>query len=475
MLHRLLPIALLVVAGLAALFLWGTDGRTPAAPSAEDGLAPNIPAKVDEYLNAYVDQGRFSGSVLVAHDDAVIVRRGYNQADREHDVPNTPETKFRLGSVTKQFTAVAILQLQQQGELSVDDALSTYMPDYPNGDRITVENLLRHTSGIPNVTSFDDYEQLMRRDLSLPELIGRFKDMELEFDPGSQYSYSNSNYLLLGRLIEQISGQSYASYLQAHIFDPLGMSNSGYDRRAPILKHRAEGYTLDDGKLVHAPFIDMSIPHAAGALYSTVDDLLKWDEALETDRLLDASLREAMFTPDKGDYGYGWIIDEAHGRKRIHHSGGINGFVANIARFPNDDVVVIVLSNFMHAPFLTISNDLASIVFGEDYQLPQERTRIELAPSTLERYVGEYRLDEERTVTVTREDGHLGIQITGQPKFRLYPTSETRFFLEQIDAEVTFERNDAGEVTRLVIHQGGQEIPAERIGDDPNAGGSSGD
>mgnify|MGYP006277485811 CR=1 FL=1 len=377
--------------------------------------------------------------------------------------------------MTKQFTAAAVLLLQQRGKLNVQESISTVLPDYPNGDRITVENLLRHSSGIPNVTSFDDYEQLMRRDLSLPELIDRFNDMDLEFEPGSQYSYSNSNYILLGHLIEQLSGQSYAEYLQTNIFGPLGMENSGYDRHATILEDRAHGYTMEEGELVNAPFIDMSIPHAAGALYATVDDLYRWDRAIYTDRLLNDSLRQRMFTPGKGHYGYGWIIDESHGRTRIHHSGGINGFVADIVRFPDDDVVIVLLSNFLHAPFLTISQDLQAIIFGEAYELPQERTRIDLDPSTLERYVGEYRLDEERTVTVTREDGHLAIQITGQPTVNLYPMSETRFFLEQIDAEVTFETNDAGQVTRLAIHQAGQAIPAERISDESNGGASGGD
>ena len=475
MLNKLLPIALLLVAGLVGLLLLSPDGRMRSASSTpETGeLAADIPSKADEYLSAYVDQGRFSGAVLIAQGDETILREGYNQADREHDVANTPNTKFRIGSVTKQFTAVAVLQLQQQGELDVQDPLSTYLPDYPNGDRITVENLLRHTSGIPSYTSFEDYQRTMRLELSTSEIIDRFRDRELQFEPGSQFSYSNSNYLLLGHLIEQISGQSYAAFVQDRIFDPLAMTDSGYDRRASILEHRAEGYTKQSGDLVHADFIDMSIPHAAGALYSTVDDLLKWDEALETDRLLNASLREAMFTPGKGDYGYGWFIDQAHGRKRIHHSGGINGFVANIARYPNPDVVIVVLSNFMHAPFLEVSQGLAAIVFGEEYQLPQERTRIDLDPSTLERYVGTYRLDPQTTIAVTRQDDHLGIQIAGQPQFSLYPTSETEFFLEQVDAEVTFVTSDAGEVTRLILHQGGEDIPAEKISGDPNAGNSS--
>lgn len=470
---KFLPIVVLALLGLAGLFLFNGDMRTSSAMDSNGALAEDIPSKVDEYLNAYVDQGRFSGAVLIAHDDEVIVRQGYNQADREHDVPNTPETKFRLGSVTKQFTAVAILQLQQQGELSVDDTLSTYMPDYPNGDRIRIHHLLRHTSGIPNYTSFDNYQQLMRRELSTDEIIKQFRDRDLNFEPGSQFSYSNSNYLLLGHLIEQISGQSYDSFLREHIFDPLGMANSGYDRRARILEHRAEGYAMEGDQLVHADFVDMSVPHGAGALYATVGDLLKWDEALETDQLLNDSLRETMFTPGKGDYGYGWFIDESNGRKRVHHSGGINGFVTNITRFPDEDVLIVALSNFMHAPLGEIRQGLSAIVFGEEYQLPQEHTAVQLDPSVLERYVGTYRLDEQTTIEVTRKGDHLGIQISGQPQFDLYASSKTEFFIKAIGAEVTFVTDDSGAVTKLIIHQGGQDIPAERISGDPNAGNSS--
>lgn len=477
MLNRLLPIVLLIVAGLAGFWLFSSGGITGAESAGATGeLAPNIPAKVDEYLNAYVSQDRFSGSVLIAQGDNIIVRKGYNQADREHDVPNTPETKFRLGSVTKQFTAVAVLQLQQQGQLNLDDTLSTYLPDYPHGDRITIENLLNHTSGIPNFTSFDDYQQVMRRDLSPPEIIDRFKDMDLGFQPGSQYSYSNSNYVLLGHLIEQISGQSYASFLREHVFDPLGMDDSGYDRRATILSHRAEGYNMNaQGELVNAAFIDMSIPYAAGALYSTVDDLHKWDRALDTDRLLSASLREQMFTPGKGDYGYGWIIDEYASHKRISHGGGVNGFVSNIARFPEDDVVIAVLSNFIHAPIGQLSQDLAAIVFGQNYRLPEQRTAIQLDPELLERYVGTYQLNGQTLITITREGDHLGIQLTGQPMFGLYAKSKTEFFLKQVDAEVTFVTDDAGNVTRLILHQAGHDMPAPRVNGDPSGGESSGD
>lgn len=479
MLNKLLPIALLIIAGVAGFFLFASDGiptPTSTASNSNEGLAANIPAKVDEYLNAYVEQDRFSGSVLIAQGDDLIVRKGFSQADREHDVPNTPATKFRLGSVTKQFTAMAVLQLQQQGKLNVQDPISTYRPDYPNGDRITVENLLNHTSGIPNFTSFDDYQQVMRRDLSPSEIIDRFKDRDLEFEPGSQYRYSNSNYLLLGHLIEQISGQSYASFVQDHIFDPLGMNDSGYDRHAAILENRAEGYNMNaQGELVNAAFIDMSIPHAAGALYSTVDDLRKWDRALSTDRLLNDSVRQQMFTPGKGNYGYGWIIDDVDGHKRISHNGGVNGFVTNISRFPDDDVVIVVLSNFMHAPLDQLNQDLPAIVFGEDYQLPSEQSQVQLDASVLERYVGTYRLNPQTTATVTREGDHLVIQLTGQPPVGLFPTSRTEFFLKQVNAEVTFTVNEAGEVTGLVIHQAGQDIPAQRISSEPNGGDSGGD
>ena len=331
-----------------------------AAASAQD-----IEAKVDACINAYIESGNFSGSVLIAHGEDVLVCKGYGLANIEHGVLNTPHTKFRIGSVTKQFTSMAVIQLQERGLLSTEDFLAKYIPDYPHGDEITIHHLLTHTSGVVNFTSLSDFDEIEILNLSIEETIELFKNKPLDFQPGEKYKYSNSGYVLLGFIIEKVSNKSYADYIKENIFDPLDMKNSGYDSYSKIINNRAAGYISSKNGLVNAGYIDMSIPHGAGALYSTVEDLFRWDRALYTEKLVKNDSLKKIFTPFKNDYGYGWFISERFGRKCVQHGGGIEGFKVNISRYPDSRACIIVLSNFEHAPVSDISQDLAAILFGE--------------------------------------------------------------------------------------------------------------
>jgi CubicO group peptidase (beta-lactamase class C family) len=428
------------------------------------GFAQDIKPQVDELINAYMKMDKFTGSILIAKDGKILVSKGYGMANRELDVINTPQTKFRLGSVTKQFTALAIMQLQERGLLNVNDPIKKYIPDYPSGDKITIHHLLTHTSGIPNLTDFPDFTETMMIPSPVEKTIERFKNKPLEFEPGEKFSYSNSGYVLLGYLIEKISGKSYESFLNENIFQPLNMTNTGYDHNSTILKNRASGYSLDKDELINAPYIDMSLPIGGGALYSTVEDLYLWDRALYTEKLVSKASLEKMFTPFKEDYGYGWTITELFKRKRISHSGGINGFSCNISRYVNDDACIIVLSNFEYAPVGQIGKDLAAIVFGEKYELPKERVEIQVDPNIYDAYVGEYQIDTNLILNITKEDNRLFAQAigTGQPKFEIYPESETKFFLKVVDAQITFVKNEKGIVTELILHQNGDH-PAKKI------------
>jgi CubicO group peptidase (beta-lactamase class C family) len=420
-------------------------------------VAQDIAAKVDEYINAQMKLGNFSGSILIAQGDKILVSKGYGMANLELDVSNTPQTKFRLGSVTKQFTSMAIMQLQEKGLLNVNDPIKKYISDYPNGDKITIHHLLTHTSGIPNLTDFPDFTETMMIPSPVEKTIERFKNKPLEFEPGEKFSYSNSGYVLLGYLVEKISGKSYESFLNENIFQPLNMTNSGYDHNSTILKNRASGYSLGKDGLINAPYIDMSLPIGGGALYSTVEDLYLWDRALYTEKLVSKASLEKMFTPFKEDYGYGWAITELFNRKRVSHSGGINGFSCNISRYVNDDVCVIVLSNIEHAPVGQMAKDLAAIVFGEKYELPQERVAIQVDPNIYDAYVGEYQVDTTLILNITKEDNRLFAQAigTGQPTFEIFPESETKFFLKVVDAQITFVKDEKGTITELILHQMG--------------------
>src|SRR5688500_5646618 len=332
----LLAFCLLLVAQASA--------QTAAAVSAPP--AREITRKVDEYMSAAVRVNRFSGAVLLARDGQPVVSRGYGSANIEHGVPNTPQTVFRIGSVTKQFTGMGIVLLQERGKLSVNDPICKYLSDCPQTwQPITIKNLLTHTAGIPNYTEFPDFMKTAAAETNAIELTNRFRDKPLQFALGEKYAYSNSGYYLLGTIIERASGKSYADFLQENIFTPLGMKQSGYDNPVRIIKNRAAGYARTSDGFINAAPISMSTAYSAGALYSTVEDLLLWDQALYTEKLVSRKSLDEAFTPFKSSYGYGWSIGKRYDRQVIAHGGGIFGFSSYIARYPADRVTVVVLSN----------------------------------------------------------------------------------------------------------------------------------
>jgi CubicO group peptidase (beta-lactamase class C family) len=424
-----------------------------------------ITTKVDEYMDAAVKIDGFSGSVLVARDGKPIVNKGYGMANIELGVPNSPQTIFRLGSITKQFTGMAITMLQERGKLSVDDSVCKYLADCPAAWKpITVKNLLTHTSGIPNYTSFPDFAKTTILPITNAEMIGILKEKPLEFTPGEKFAYSNSGYYVLGEIIEKTSGKTYSDFLQENIFTPLGMKDTGYDNPLSIIKNRAAGYQRQAGKIRNASYMDMTVPYSAGALYSTTGDLLLWDQALYTEKLVSRKSLDEIFSPFKNNYGYGWGIGKKFERKEISHGGGIYGFATDISRFPDDKVTVVVLSNFQGAPAGKIGNDLAAIVFGAKYEIPQERKEIAVDAKVLEKYVGEYKIDQPSiTISILLEEGKLFGQVAGQSKFSLAAESETIFFSKDVNAKITFEKDANGQVTGLILNQGGSGFPAKKI------------
>lgn len=426
--------------------------------------AQDLLPKFEEYAQATAKADRFSGAILVARDGKVLMSKGYGMADVENDVPNTPETKFRLGSLTKQFTSASIMLLQERGKLSVQDSICKYVAPCPEAwQPITLHHLLSHTAGVPNFTGFPDYERTMREPAPVESLISRFRDRPLDFKPGEKWNYSNSGYVLLGYVVEKVSGGSYEKFVRENIFEPLKMSNTGYDHADAIIKHRARGYAPRGEQIVNAAYLDMSIPFSAGGLYSTVGDLYVWEQALYGERLLKKASLDAIYTPVQHDYGYGWGVTTIYNRKAYAHSGGIDGFATNIMRFPEDRATVIVLSNNEAAPSSRIARDLAAIVFGEKYEVPVERVVVKVDPKIYDAYVGEYELAPGFVFTVTREGDHLMMQATGQGKTELFPTSETNFFPKVVRADITFVKDAAGRVTQLILNQGGRQQPAKKI------------
>ena len=377
-------------------------------------VAQSREERIDALLGRYHDYDLFNGSVLVADEGTVLLEKGYGYANREWLIPNTPDTKFRLGSITKQFTAMLVMQQVQSGTISLDAPLSKYLTSYPRprADSVTIRQLLSHTAGIPNYTEFMDFHR-DRKAYTPDQLIAAFSGRPLDFTPGTGWKYSNSGYVLLGAVLEKVTGVPYEQLLRRNILDPLGMKNTGYDHNEEILPKRAAGYAWT-GRTVNASFIDMSVPFSAGALYSTAEDLLVWDRALYTDRLIADSLKAIYFTPVRHGYAFGWGV----GKERLgssadsalfeFHGGGINGFNTMIVRIPNRRALIVLLNNTESAPLIEIARSVAAILYGRAYAGPTRSIARELGKAiavegigkALERYAeligkpAEYSIDE---------------------------------------------------------------------------------
>jgi CubicO group peptidase (beta-lactamase class C family) len=335
---------------------------------------------IDQLMKIYTKNGAFNGSVLVAENSNVILNKGYGFANMEWNMPNQSNTKHRLASITKQFTAMLIMRLVEQGKLNLNTPIINYISDYPKivGNQITLHHLLTHTSGIPNFRSFKIFNDISKTVHTPKEIVNIFKDSTLQFNPGEKFAYSNSNYTLLGLIIENVTEKSFEENLQESIFTLLKMNNSGYDYAETVLKNRSSGYQKDGEVFKNADFIDMSIPYAAGSIYSTVDDLYLWDQALYTNKLLSDKSKDLMFSnhipAGPWHYGYGWIIkeDSYDNLKILEHNGGINGFNTLISRIPSDQHLVVLINNTGGAPLDEINLAIRSILYDQAYNLPKK-------------------------------------------------------------------------------------------------------
>ncbi len=420
-------------------------------------------SRMDQIVQSYVDGKRFMGSVEVVRDGKVLLDKGYGSANLEWNIPNSPTTRFRLGSVTKQFTAACILLLEERGKLKVDDPVKKYLTDAPAAwDKVTIFHLLTHTSGIPSFTSFPDYRTSKLTSTTPEQLVARFRDKPLEFAPGEKWNYSNSGYALLGYLIEKVSGRDYADFVEENIFKPLGMADSGYDSNTAIIPRRAAGYAPGPSGPVNAGYIDMSVPHAAGALYSTPEDLVRWEQGLFDGKVLRPGSLQKMTTPYKNNYAFGLFVRTVNDRKVIDHGGGIEGFNAQLAYYPDSKLIVVVLGNLNGSAPGEIAAKLGAAAHGDKVVLQSERKEIPVPAGLLSQYAGTYEISPEFKIVMTVEGGRLMTQASGQPKLPMFAESETRFFLKAADAQVEFVKGANGAVTQLILYQGGREIKAAR-------------
>jgi CubicO group peptidase (beta-lactamase class C family) len=440
-----------------------------AVALAQSATDSQVSDNIKAYLSPFVQTGNFSGAVLVARGGRVLVREAYGMANYELRVPNSPETRFHIASVSKPFTAAAILQLQERGLLSTADRLSRFIPGFPNSDRITLDHLLTHTSGIPNVNNLPDYDVFARTPHTLPQLVAKFADLPLEFQPGADYRYSNSNYNLLALVIEKVSGQSYGDYLSQHIFDPAGMRDSAHDgdalRLIPAVASGYEPYGISGYEKAH--YLDWSNKTGNGSLYSTLDDLYRFDRALNTDNILKSSTRQKYFVESKGNR-YGWFIRKRSGHRVMSSNGRSPGFTAELDRFPDDDATIIILSN----SYATTSQDpiaegIAAILFGQQPPAIPTMQPASVEASTLARYAGEYQFGPDYFVPsakslVTANSDFLLLEI-GSFRTPLVPLSPTEFLERTFLGHITFSSNPQSEVQSLSYKYAGKEYVAHRV------------
>jgi CubicO group peptidase (beta-lactamase class C family) len=413
-------------------------------------------SRFDRQVQAYVRNGDFSGSVLVAKDAHILFQKSYGMANYEWHIPNSENTKYHIASVTKTFTAAAVLNLEQQGKLKLSDPLSKYVPDFLNGERITIEQLLTHTSGLPDFYSLPEYPIKKYQRVTLPDLIAWVKTKPLDFLPGSKSSYSNTGYGFLAYIIEQISGKPYEAYLAEEILKPARMKDTGTFRDETLIPERATGYqpALGDRGLRNARSYDKTILTGSASMYSTTNDLYLWCRALQSGKFAD--LRQTA---------YGWNARETRSkRKYLEQDGREPGFVSHVSLFPDDQLMVIVLSNLEDAGVNVLAEDLAALTLGENPEMPAPRPTTAAPLARPEQFVGTYEVNPKLLLDIRAEGDALYLRGTGGDYLPLEPTQKDSFFYRQLYVKVGFRRDKSGRVEALLWNG---EYPCKKLSDKP--------
>ncbi|WP_438422438.1 serine hydrolase [Aquimarina macrocephali] len=523
-------------------------------------FSQSIEEKFDTLLQERYKPDGPGATVLVAKQGKIIYHKAFGLANMELQVPMKSNNVFEIGSITKQFTSVAILMLMEQGKLTIQDEITKFIPDYPtHGKKITIHHLLNHTSGIKSYTSMN-LSEIAAKDMTPTELINYFKNEPMDFDPGEKWLYNNSGYIILGFIIEKISGQSYEDFVEQNIFTPLAMNNSYYGSKREVIKNRASGYQTREG-YVNSAYLSMTLPYAAGSLMSTVEDLHKWQNAVNTNVLVKAETIKKAFqntTLNNGKptyYGYGWSVNEIKGIPTIEHGGGIFGYTSYQIYIPEEDVHAAILTNcncnsptditiriaaiaidkpygkekiadvsasalkkltgvyeFEDGAVRSISlkdgqlysqrdagkkfkifpktentfffeDSFSEILFNTDGKkpeaifknrakeskgfktnapIPADKKAITVSENILSQYVGVYQIKEGFNLAISLENGQLISQATGQKSFKIYPESETVFFVKEFSASLEFIKEN-NKVVRAVLEQGGKKTPAKRM------------
>ncbi|CAN5393165.1 hypothetical protein BH11BAC3_BH11BAC3_02820 [soil metagenome] len=408
--------------------------------------------EIDSLIKKAVSLKRFNGTVLVCKAGEIIFEKGYGYQDIQKKIQNTPNTIFQVGSMTKQFTAAVILKLVEQQKLSLDDKVSKYFPDLKRGDEITIKNLLTHTSGLSEI--FRDtlfLKENKQKPISKQKLLSFFIDKPLYFNPGTQYAYCNSGYVLLGLIIEKVSGKSYEQMIREYILNPLKMTHSGFDFAGLKSRQKAFGYIRfsKTEKISSMPW-DSTATYSAGALYSTVNDLYLWHKGLLNHKILSEESLLKAYTPFLEGYGLGCWIDTIYQKRVISHGGNIEGFTSYFGRITEDDVCVILLNNIYNREIESIGTAVLAILYDKPYHFFEE---IKLSAGVLEKYTGNYEINAGYHINITRINDRLYAQIQNEPIVEIVADKENSFFVKEEDIRIKFRPN-ADNTYRLVFYKG---------------------
>lgn len=419
-------------------------------------------AKLDKYASAYATAYDFHGVILVAKNEKIIYENAFGYANREWAVKNTLDTRFPIASLTKQFTAAAILQLAEKGKLSLEDKLSKFFTDYPKGDSITIHMMLNHTSGIQEFSK--NAELLMIRlndpEISRDSIVNLFKKLPFSFSPGTFWGYSNTGYILLGFIIEQVSGQSYETYINNNLFHKAGMVNSGLFQQDSVISKRAYGYTQTPYRLIAQMVIPLLIGYGDGGLFSTLEDLLKWNNALRSGKIIGEEYINKMYKPNQEDRGagYGIFIDQFFERKVAFHTGNIPGYSSVMIRYLDDNINIIILAN-RETNLDFLPKGLAAIMFDKEVVIPYPHTSITLKNKNLKQYIA--RFETPFPFEVLEKGGKLYLSFGRE--IELIPESNTKFFISEPDADIQLEYvfNEKNEIIQVFFIEGGVKTEAK--------------
>ena len=434
-------------------------------------VAQSLEQQFDTYIGDQYTSDAPGVSILVAKDGKAIYSKGSGIANLELDIKAAPKHVFEIGSITKQFTAVAILMLEEQGKLSVEDEITKFIPDYPTQDKtITVHHLLNHTSGIKSYTNMPSFMEFARTDMTPTVLMDKFKNEQMEFDPGTQFNYNNSGYIVLGHIIEVVSGQSYEDFIQTNIFDKVGMDNSYYGSMTRLIPNRARGYSKTETGYRNADYLSLTLPYAAGSIMSTTADLLKWQNAISANTLIKKSSLEKATngsTLDSGEeitYGYGWYTGNINGSASVEHDGGIFGYSSSGIFLPEENVYVIGLSNCDCGNVGALVSNVAAMAIGKPF--PKKKDAIDLSESQLSKWVGAFEY-EGAIRHVTLKNKQLFSQREGSISMEIYPMSATNFIFDGGNTSYDFFTENGNRMVTMTVN--GKEMIGKGIDKAPPA------